>query len=140
MFLSEDQYLSNLGTYMVRKCDFIEFVMRQWQQYTVQFTQELEVQYNHYDSFSNKDGLNQSQFTQLIKDLKINTVFSFQIQDVEELFNAANQGQRLDFSALKDLLIEKNPEIIPFNRYVHNKFQTRTNRKEGTSKLSCYNN
>ena len=77
MFLSEEQYLANLGAYMVRKCDFIEFVMKQWQKYTVQFNQDLEDRYQHYDSFSNQGGLNKSQFIQLIKDLKINTVLSF---------------------------------------------------------------
>lgn len=62
MFLTEQEFLNNLPSYMVRKCDFIEFVMKQWQAFTVDFANKIESHYVIYDSFSNQDGLNQSQF------------------------------------------------------------------------------
>ena len=37
MLLTEQEFHDNLASYMVRKCDFIEFVMKQWQSFNIDF-------------------------------------------------------------------------------------------------------
>ena len=69
--------------------------------------------------------------------------FSYNIDEHEHIpfFKAALQefetsSKTLSLPSIIELLVERNQELIPFNRYIMSKY---TNlKKEGTSSLSCF--
>ena len=78
MFLSEIKYARNLEDYMIRKVDFIEYVLMQWVQYVTALHSDIVSSFRKYDQYFNRGGLNMEQFMRLIQDdLKLNFVACF---------------------------------------------------------------
>jgi hypothetical protein len=56
----------------VKRSEFIEYVLYQWQDFHTLLDTQIREGFATYDSFLKRNGLNQDQFQKLIKDLKLN--------------------------------------------------------------------
>jgi len=58
MFLDGDEFISSISTYMIRKTDFVEFVIGIWSEFMTDLSKKINGLFREYDQFFERGGLN----------------------------------------------------------------------------------
>eukprot|EP00347_Sterkiella_histriomuscorum_P019437 403341631 len=138
LLFTQQEFMSKIRLYLISKSQFIQFVLDEYDNYMEQLSDDIQILFKKYDDFYKRGGINLQQFSHLIKDDlnlmgigNINCSVNDDMQ-IEKLFNDAlefledsdklKSQQLLGLMAVKEIIMERNLESLPFYSYMRNKF------------------
>jgi len=137
MITTQADYVKHLSVYMVRLPEFIEYVMFQWHEYIKSLSGQIERSFADYDAYHQRNALNFEQLSQILAvDLRVTLqschgtpadssslegMFIDALQNIETNEEFQEEGL-LGIEAVKKLILEQNADLIPFQKYVSQKY------------------
>ena len=151
---TQADYQEHLPIYMLKRSDFISFVMSTWQQYLSSLSQKVDYFFADYDQFHRRGYLNFDQFAKVVQtSLRMSLPACFSPAGIAtsplRLFNEAvvhsgqivdnrgssdhqivNGGQKerlLSLEGVRTLILERNYEVLPFYKLMRSKYGSGSN-------------